>query len=125
MTALTSGGLGMAAAATAHADPGPIGPRQWCPGQSLWITGNHVTNPPVIWDNNICHTYYIVDFGQGNVAQKHLGRPESAGSDPSPPAATAVGHHDPRAVRTDFGGDVLPEGLRTKLRPCSPRRAMR
>jgi hypothetical protein len=31
-------------------------------------TGNHVTNP-VGWDNNICHTYYYVYFGQGNVAQ--------------------------------------------------------
>jgi hypothetical protein len=31
-------------------------------------TGNHVTNP-VRWDFNVCHTYWYVYFGQGNVAQ--------------------------------------------------------
>jgi len=79
--ALVSAGVAVAslglAAGTAQAQPGlpfPTDdggwgpPRQWCPGQSLWITGNHVTNP-VIWDNNVCHTYYMVDFGMGNVAQ--------------------------------------------------------
>jgi hypothetical protein len=85
-TALVAGGLGVAGlgvtAATARAQPGPVpldawpgcpndhpqGPCHWCPGQPLPPTGNHVTNP-VIWDNNICHTYYYVWFGQGNVAQ--------------------------------------------------------
>ncbi|OBG57028.1 hypothetical protein A5703_05710 [Mycobacterium sp. E188] len=68
-TALLAGGLGVAglglAAGTANADGGP---HRWCPGEPLPPTGNHVTNP-VIWDNNICHTYYYVYFGQGNVAQ--------------------------------------------------------
>lgn len=67
--ALVAGGLGVAgvglAAGTANADGGP---HRWCPGEPLPPTGNHVTNP-VIWDNNICHTYYYVYFGQGNVAQ--------------------------------------------------------
>jgi hypothetical protein len=31
-------------------------------------TGNLRVNP-VIWDSNICHTYWYVYFGQGNVAQ--------------------------------------------------------
>ena len=31
-------------------------------------TGNLRVNP-VIWDPNVCHTYYYVYFGQGNVAQ--------------------------------------------------------
>ena len=39
-------GLGPSTA-TAHADQGPYGPKQWCPGDSLWITGNHVTNPVI------------------------------------------------------------------------------
>jgi hypothetical protein len=30
-------------------------------------TGNLRVNP-VIWDNNVCHTYRYVYFGQGNVA---------------------------------------------------------
>lgn len=57
----------------------PQGPCRWCPGQPLPPTGNHVTNP-VIWDNNICHTYYYVYFGQGNVAQNIWD-----GDDPPPP----------------------------------------
>ena len=82
--ALVAGGLGVASltAGIAQAQPGrlplnawpgcpndhPQGPCRWCPGQSLPPTGNHVTNP-VVWDINVCHTYYYVYFGQGNVAQ--------------------------------------------------------
>jgi hypothetical protein len=87
-TVLVSGGLGLAglglAAGTAHAD-GPYGPKTWCPGQSLWITGNHVTNP-VVWDNSVCHTYYIVDFGQGNVAQNVWDGPDPPAWPAPPPA---------------------------------------
>lgn len=87
-TALVSGCMGLTGLGPvpgmAHADPAPIGPRQWCPGQSLWITGNHVTNP-VIWDNNICHTYYIVAFGQGNVAQNIWDGPNPPAPEPPPP----------------------------------------
>ena len=69
-TALVAGGLGVAglgpAAGTAHADGGP---HRWCPGEPLPPTGNHVTNP-VIWDNNICHTWYWVPVGgMGNAGQ--------------------------------------------------------
>ncbi len=46
----------------------PSGPCQWCPGDPPVQTGNHVTNP-VVWDENVCHTYWYVYFGQGNVAQ--------------------------------------------------------
>lgn len=77
---VAAGGLGLATV-TAHAQPAPVplnhwpgcteehpqGPCNWCPGQALPPTGNHVTNP-VRWDNNVCHTYYYVNFGTGNVA---------------------------------------------------------
>ena len=60
---------------TAEADawPGcpedhPAGPCHWCPGNPPVQTGNHVTNP-VRWDESVCHTYWYVYFGQGNVAQ--------------------------------------------------------
>ena len=82
--ALVAGGLGLASLTTgiAQAQPGPVplgawpgcpndhpqGPCHWCPGDPMPPTGNHVTNP-VVWDNNVCHTYYYVYFGQGNVAQ--------------------------------------------------------
>jgi hypothetical protein len=48
-------------------------------------TGNHVTNP-VIWDNNICHTYYYyVYFGQGNVAQNIWDGDDAPPPPPPPP----------------------------------------
>ena len=76
--AVTGAGL---VAVTAHAQPGPAplnhwpgcteehpqGPCNWCPGQPLPPTGNHITNP-VRWDETVCHTYYYVNFGTGNVA---------------------------------------------------------
>ncbi len=83
--ALFSGGVAVVGmglgAGVAQAQPAPVplnhwpgcteehpqGPCQWCPGQALPPTGNHVTNP-VRWDNNVCHTYYYVNFGTGNVA---------------------------------------------------------
>jgi hypothetical protein len=94
MPALVSGCMGLAglgpAAGPAHADPGPSAPMQWCPGQSLWISGNHVTNP-VIWDNSVCHTYYVVDWGQGNVAQNIWDGPDPpAAIPPSPPPPWAI-----------------------------------
>ena len=54
-TALVSAGLGLSTG-TAHAYP--YGPYQWCPGQ----TPMHLN-----WDQSICHTYWIVEHGQGNV----------------------------------------------------------
>jgi hypothetical protein len=83
-TALVSGLMSLTGLGPAHADQGPIGPKQWCPGQSLWITGNHVTNP-VIWDNNVCHTYYVVAWGQGNVAQNIWDGPDPPAPLPPPP----------------------------------------
>jgi hypothetical protein len=64
----------------------PQGPCRWCPGQPLPPTGNHVTNP-VIWDNNICHTYYYVYFGQGNVAQNIWDGDNPPPPPPPPPRA--------------------------------------
>ena len=78
MALLVAGGLGVAgfgmAAGTARAEPGgwpgcdnPGGPCHWCPGDEAPHTGNHITDP-VVWDWNICHTYYTVNWGQGNVS---------------------------------------------------------
>jgi hypothetical protein len=73
---MVSGGLSLAGLAlsadTAHADPWPgceteKGPCHWCPGDEAPHTGNHITDP-VVWDWNVCHTYWYVWPGQGNVA---------------------------------------------------------
>jgi hypothetical protein len=62
-TVLVSGGLGLAGlgAGTAYAEPGfidPVGPYHWCPG------GKPLD---VNWDQSICHTYWHVATGAGNV----------------------------------------------------------
>lgn len=76
-TALVSGGLGLAVGGgIAQAQPGPFaaddggwGPSQhWCPGeQPEPRTGNHITDP-LNWDWNVCHTYYFLWPGMGNVS---------------------------------------------------------
>lgn len=68
---MITGGIGPTAA-TARADN--QGPFQWCPGQSMAF-------PPgpgrdMVWDMNICHTFYFVDFGKGNVPRNIPGPPE-------------------------------------------------
>jgi hypothetical protein len=40
---------------------------QLVPGAGHAPDRNHATNP-VRWDSNVCHTYYCVNFGTGNVA---------------------------------------------------------
>ena len=71
------GGLGVSAGtAAAHPGPAPIpmdnpdwGPaKRWCPGESLPATGNHVTDPFRGWDMSVCHTYYYLYPGMGNVS---------------------------------------------------------
>ena len=53
-------------------------------------TGNHITNP-VVWDNNVCHTYLYVDFGQGSVAQNIF---EGDAPPPPPPPPAIIGTYD-------------------------------
>ena len=82
-TVLLSGSVAAVFPATADAHPAdpipvnswpgcppdnPSGPCRWCPGDPPVQTGNLRTNP-VVWDPNVCHTYWYVYFGQGNVAQ--------------------------------------------------------
>ena len=55
----------------AQRDGRPVcyGLNQWCPGDSLFrLTQNHVANP-INWDMRVCHTYYYVPWGRGNVGQ--------------------------------------------------------
>jgi hypothetical protein len=72
-TVLVSGGLGLAGlglvAGTAQAAP-PSGPYAWCPGDDPGGgPGGPFNSPgPPNWDWNICHTYYTVNWGQGNVS---------------------------------------------------------
>lgn len=85
---LVSGGLGLAglglAAGTAHAGPNG-GPYQWCPGQSM----NRPKGPgdQYLWDMSVCHTFYLVSYGLGNVPNKY-GEPSIVwdGDNPPPPA---------------------------------------
>ncbi len=44
------------------------GPYTWCPGQSMdWPTGPNRYGKAYTWDMNVCHTFYNVSYGYGNV----------------------------------------------------------
>ena len=45
---------------TAQAEPFSPQPHSWCPGQGLPFRG-------IEWDMGVCHTWYVVPVGQGNV----------------------------------------------------------
>lgn len=71
-----------------HAWPGcpdanPAGPCHWCPGDPPVQTGNLRVNP-VVWDPTVCHTYWYVTPGQGNVAQ-NIFEGDSPPAPPPPP----------------------------------------
>ncbi|WP_231639840.1 hypothetical protein [Mycobacterium sp. Marseille-P9652] len=78
--ALLSGALGVTvlglAAGTARATGGPF---QWCPGQPL-----PRQTSPIVWDMNVCHTWYAVAYGEGNVPRSD-GGPSSIWEGPDPP----------------------------------------
>ena len=51
------------AAPVAHADD-TFAPHHWCPGQTKYPP----TGPgSVVWDWNVCHTFYFTNYGMGNV----------------------------------------------------------
>ena len=107
---LVSGGLGLAgfglAAGTAQAQPSPApldawpgcpndnpsGPCHWCPGDPPVQTGNLRVNP-VIWDDSVCHTYWYVYFGQGNVAQ-NIWEGEVPPPPPPPPPPAIISTYE-------------------------------
>jgi hypothetical protein len=110
-TALLSAGMAIAglgvSAVTAGAQTPPTGPLNWCPGDPPVETGNKRTNP-VIWDTNVCHTYYIVYHGQGNVAQNIWDGPNPPGPPPG------LGFQPPPPIPPGWCyGFVLPS-------PCPP-----
>ena len=74
-------------AGTAHADN--MGPYQWCPGQDMQFspqTGSTGPGRAFVWDMNVCHTFWFVDYGKGNVPRSYPPPPESNVWDgPNPP----------------------------------------
>jgi hypothetical protein len=98
-------GLGLTAgAAEAHPGPVPLRPgplknddngwgpaKRWCPGEPLPMTGNHVTDPFRGWDMTVCHTYYYLWPGMGNVSNliwdgdNPPPKPAGSGYQPPPP----------------------------------------
>src|SRR5271156_1614768 len=65
----------------------PAGPCRWCPGDPPVQTGN-LRVYPVIWDNSVCHTYWYVNSGQGNVAHNIFGGEVPPAPPPPPPNLT-------------------------------------
>jgi hypothetical protein len=69
--ALMSSGLGLAAGTAQAANQGPY---EWCPGQPMSYPG---PGGEFVWDMTVCHTWYRVDFGKGNVPRNSPPPPES------------------------------------------------
>ena len=96
-TVLSAGALGLAgmgmAAGTAQADPSS--PHLWCPGDSM----NAPTGPGAdkVWDFNVCHTWYFVRGGFGNVALRDGGISSN----------TFDGENPPPGSLTDCGRDLF------------------
>jgi hypothetical protein len=87
--AMTCAGLGSTGlgAGVAQADDNGWGPpKHWCPGEAAPMTGNHVTDP-LNWDWNICHTYYILYPGMGNVSHMFW---DGDNPPPKPPPPTGL-----------------------------------
>ena len=59
---LAAAGMGLA---PGIAQAGPASPHVWCPGQPM----HYPTGPGAdkTWDMNVCHTWYFVKTGFGNV----------------------------------------------------------
>jgi hypothetical protein len=95
-TVLLSGGLTLAGVGegTAHAGCAPgwvpntcgYGPNRWCPGDSLYMDRGGPYQG-VVWDMNVCHTWYRVAQGAGNVFEgPHNASSIWEGANPPPPA---------------------------------------
>src|SRR4051812_7524174 len=65
----------------------PIRPMSLVSGDPPVQTGNLRVNP-VVWDNNVCHTYWYVYHGQGNVAHNIFEGEAPAPPPPPPPGFT-------------------------------------
>ncbi len=84
-------GMGLGAG-TAQADPQSSGPFQWCPGQPLpehpggSYRDTHVSWPAthVVWNNNVCQTYWRLTVARGNV-QMNDGAVSDFWDGPDPP----------------------------------------
>lgn len=99
--ALLAGGVAGIGAGNAQAQPSPVplgswpgcpednpsGPCRWCPGDPPVQTGNLRVNP-VVWDETVCHTYWYVYFGQGNVADNIFEGEVPPAPPPAPPGFT-------------------------------------
>ena len=92
-TTLLLGGLGVSGggAGTAQACDGAwgacgYGPNRWCPGDSLYMDQGGPYQG-IQWDMNVCHTWYRVAEGSGNVPEgPHNQSDVWEGPNPPPPA---------------------------------------
>jgi hypothetical protein len=90
------GCAGLGLAGTAQASP-PYGPFTWCPGQqkSAYMPPNMAPGPAspgdggTDWDWNVCHTFWIVNWGDGNTPGAD--RSVFEGPEPPPPSPAPPG----------------------------------
>ncbi|UMB69721.1 hypothetical protein [Mycobacterium paraterrae] len=70
---VAAAGLGLGAG-VAHANGGPF---TWCPGQSMdEPSGPNRAGTQYVWDMHVCHTWYRVSDGWGNVNRRYVDTPQ-------------------------------------------------
>ena len=70
-TVVATAGLSLAGLGLGAGIANAGGPYQWCPGDEAGGYGGGFNTPADArpnWDWNICHTFYTVNWGQGNVS---------------------------------------------------------
>jgi hypothetical protein len=72
--ALVTGGIAIAGIGLAAGTAEAQAPYHWCPGESMVfdprVRDHTGPGPAFNWDMNICHTWYWVKGGQGNIPYK-------------------------------------------------------
>jgi hypothetical protein len=87
---LATPGLGFPGA-VAHADD-TFAPHHWCPGERR----DPPTGPgDVVWDWNVCHTFYFTNYGMGNVVHSYDGAIASVWDGDNPPPDAITRRHCP------------------------------
>ena len=77
--------------ATARADD-TFAPHHWCPGQRH----DPPTGPgDVVWDWNVCHTFYFTNYGMGNVVTSYSGENAPVWDGDNPPIEAITRRHCP------------------------------
>jgi hypothetical protein len=99
ISGLVTGGMAAAALGLGAGTASAGGPYTWCPGMPMSGTNmdTHTGGPGTAanWDWSVCHTWYAVNTGMGNVDMGNVGSYIWDGENPPPPPGAFEQRHCP------------------------------